>query len=543
MPRSLALVQTSPDVQSWVDNIPLGTLGQSSQSRETIQTSSVLNLHHNTSGLSVSQHSSNHSISQSRTPVNGTGLATRSVPNSLDTPAHATNSSHPRSWRSYPPNVGLEARTPSLSPSNNSLIQLETAGIPPEAQLSLPSSRSGSPNSATTATGTPVVLSSLEQLSQLEPVDPSSIPLPADAEPSIPQSQASSHGSTTSFRSAHAFDSSLEQLRNLHPLAASAVPLPASDGSGSVGVTRSAIVASSNDASHIPVPDKRDYWQKIEPLTHFMPHLKNIFPPKGRHRYAGKATCIDYLSNGDSRAGIEIDMSYVRSRSGREMMTDRLKELRIVEDPTVSSRIILVEDLCSESMEILGTTFGLDPEMFAEHLNKSGYDAEDYSETDAERWNTSHLAKDFVAMTWCRPVYQNPLLTDWLRAPRRLLNEDEDVQDGMSSVTWRDPTFTITGKRIRSAREHRLRVETNVFRRSWSLSARTTGFDSQPRTGDRKPKQPLDNLRSTLVPTAWQERASFCCVQGEANIPIGKHPELLTCRFWISLNAVRYPST
>jgi hypothetical protein len=274
-----------------------------------------------------------------------------------------------------------------------------------------------------------------------------------------------------------------------------------------------------------------------------MPHLKAIFPPKGRHRYSGKATCIDYFANGDSKTGIEIDMSYVRSRSGRELMADRLRELGVVEDPTVSSRIILVEDLCSESIEILGTTFGLDPEMFAEHLNRSGYDAEDYSETDAERWNTSHLAKDFVAMTWCRPVYQNPLLTDWLRAPRKLLNEDDEGQNDMSSVTWRDPIFTIAGKRNRLAREHQLRVETNVFRPSWSLSAGSIGIDSQLRTVSHTPERPLDELRSTLVPAAWQERASFCCVQGDASIPLGKLPEHSTWRFRTPLNAVRNPST
>lgn len=123
------------------------------------------------------------------------------------------------------------------------------------------------------------------------------------------------------------------------------------------------------------------------------------------------------------------------------MMTARLKELRTVEYSSVRSKIILVEDLCSQSMEILGTTFELDPEFFVDHLNRSGYDAEDYSETDAKRWNTPHLGKHFIAVTWCRPVHQNPLLTNWLRAPRKLLNKILEGIDGMSSVTRRDPIF------------------------------------------------------------------------------------------------------
>jgi hypothetical protein len=319
-----------------------------------------------------------------------------------------------------------------------------------------------------------------------------------------------------------AFDDSLEQLHNLHPLAPSAVPLPTSDGSGSFNTTEPSIVASRNEASHVPDLDKRDYWQRIEPLKQFMPHLKAILPPKGRHRLTGKFTCVDYLSDGDSRADVTIDMNHARSQLGRETMTNRLKELRNVEDPSIRSRIILVEDLCSESMEILGTTFELDPEYFAEHLNRSGYEAEDYSETDAERWNTSHLGKNFVAMTWCRPLYLNPLLTDWLRAPRKLLNKDLDCLDGVSSVTWRDPIFTARGKRNRLAREHQLRVDTNIFRRSWSLSAGTAGLGDQLRATDRRSKKPLYELRSTLVPTAWQERASFCRIQEDPNVPIGK---------------------
>ena len=51
-------------------------------------------------------------------------------------------------------------------------------------------------------------------------------------------------------------------------------------------------------------------------------------------------------------------MNYVRAQTGREMLTDQSKDMRTVKDPSVCSRIILVEDLRSESIEILGTTFG-----------------------------------------------------------------------------------------------------------------------------------------------------------------------------------------
>lgn len=430
----------------------------------------------------------------------------------------------------------------SINQINPHISGVAQASVPPEAQLRLSSSLSSSLNSVATVTNTRCVASSMEQLYKLQAVDPSTVPLPDGSELSLPQSHTSSRGGAAGVGSVQAFGNSLEQLHNLHSLTPSALPLPASDNSGSVNMTESSIIASRTDASNVPDLDKRDYWQRIEPLKQFMPHLKAILPPKGRHRLTGRVTCVDYLSNGNSRSGIAIDMNHVRSHSSRERMSDQLKELRIVKDSSIRSRIILVEDLCSESMDILGTTFELDPEFFAEHLNRSGYEAEDYSETDAERWNTSHLGKDSAAMTWCRPVYQNPLLTDWLRAPRKLLNKDLDRPDGVSSVTWRDPIFTAGGKRNRLAREHQLRVDTNIFRRSWSLSAGTAGLGGQLRAAERRSKKSLNELRSTLVPTAWQERASFCRVQDDPNIPIGKRSEFLIYRYR-PLNATRNSAT
>jgi hypothetical protein len=541
MARTRPVRQSPPDVQTWVDNISLGAIEQTDQHDETLQTAAGPNLH-NASELSTSRNGSNDSINQSDLPVSGIVQATRSVSRSIDSPAPATVPSRSRSSQLVAGNVGLDLRTSGISRGNNSLLQLETAHVPLETQLNLPPSRSSSLNSVATVTGTKPVTSSFEQLGQLQAVNPAKVPLPADAELHLPQSHTSSRGSGVGVGSVNAFGDSLEQLHNLLPLTPSAIPLPMSNGSGPFNMTEPSIVAPPNEASHVPDLDKRDYWQRIKPLTQFMPHLKAILPPKGRHRLTGKITCVDYLSNGDSRADTTIDMNHVRSQSGREMMTDRLKKLRTVEDPLVRSRIILVEDLCSEYMEMLGISFELDPEFFAEHLNRSGYEAEDYSETDAERWNTSQLGKDFVAITWCRPVYQNPLLTDWLRAPRKLLDKDLDRSDGVSGVTWRDPVFTAGGKRNRLAREHRLRVDTNIFRRSWSLSAGTAGLGGQLRATDRRSKKPLDELRSTLVPTAWQERASFCRIQGDPNVPIGKRSGLLTCRFGTPLKRLQESS-
>ena len=547
MPRTRPLRQSAPDVQSWVDNISLGAIQQSNQHGETPLELSNSDLYDNALALSAPPNGSDSSIDQSNPPVSSavqTVRPTRSVSGPMYAPAHTAVSSRSSLPQSAVNNDRLDLRHLIRTlRENDSLLQLETAGVPLEAQLSLPSSRDSSMSSSATVTGMQRVASSLEQLNRQQPVEPHNVPLPDDAELSILHSHASSRGSATGVGSVHALSSSLEQLHHLHPTNPSDVPLPASNGSGSVNTMGTPNVASHNGASHTPDADKRDYWQKIKPLKHFLPHLEAMSSRKGRHRCTGKVTCIDYLSHGDSEVGITIDMNHVRSLSGRELVINQLEDLRTVQDTSVRSRIILVEDLCYESIELLGTIFELDPELFAEHLNRAGYDGEDYSDTDAERWSTAHLRKDFVAMTWCRPLYQNPQLTEWLRAPRKLLNKDLDRPDGMSSIRWRDPIFTAEGKRNRLAREHQLRVDTNIFRRSWSLSAGTAGLNRQLRFTERRSEKPLDELRPTLVPTAWQERASFCRITEDSDIPIGKCSECLTCRFRRPLNAARNPAT
>jgi hypothetical protein len=510
--------QATPDVQSWVDNIALSTLGQSDRA-ERHQAFPDSRPENDAMSISTSRRSLDHDLHQAQDYTSNTArdLVSRNTPESLHIPVSSTDLSRPRSWQANTAADRSGQLTPGALFNSSSLLQLETAGILPEAKLSLPSSCISSPDGGPMDTVMRSVPSSFAQLSRLQPVEPYSIPLPGEAELDDAQSSAGSCGSMISMGSASVVADSLEQLYHFCPIASFAVPLPGSTHAVSFDEDGVSVATA-----HVNLPRTRtqNYWRRTEHLRHFMPHLEGIFPHMGRHMYAGKVTCIDYLSDGNSpRIGDEINVNYMRSRSGRKTMARRLRELAVLEDSTVISRIILVEDLCPYSVKLLGSAFGLDPEFFAEHLNRSGYHGEDYTEPEASRWNTCHLEKDYVALTWCRPVYQNPLVTEWTRSPRQLLNKEEDRTDGTSSVTWRDAIFTAAGKRNRMAREHRLKVETNIFRQSWSLLARSADFDGQRRATDPKP---LEDIRHKLVPTAWQERASFCCIQGDSSVPIGK---------------------
>lgn len=512
MPPTRPMVHSPPDVQSWVDNIALDALSRPDHDGSLLHTSSDAHSDNNISAPSASRRSSdqsNHQVTQDDTTV--TESAAQEPAASFHTPLSATSPSRSRSLHSTAANVVSGHRY------SGSILSANDRSLP-----GLPASRDGSVGSKSTETNTHRICSSFEQLRRSQPIDPPNIPLPPGADLSLAHSFASSR-ETIGVESEHAVADSLEQLQHLHP----ASTLPESTQAASLDRPSTFI-----DAPQPPTPDRRDYWQKIEPLTHFMPHLTDIIPPKGRHRYAGKVACIDYRSDGYPQTRDEIDVFHFKSRSGRKRMARQLMGIETVDDPTVTSRVLLVEDLCPESIEMLGAVFNLDPEFFAEHLNKSGYESEDYGEVDATRWNTSHLGKDYVSLTWCRPVYQNPLLTKWLRAPRNLLNRGEGRTDGTSILTWRDAIFTAIGKRNPLAREHRLRVETNIFRQSWSLLAGSAGLDGELHVSDNTA---LNDMRSKLVPTAWQERASFSWIR-DTDVPMGKtsvcgsccHSRLLT---------------
>jgi hypothetical protein len=438
----------------------------------------------------------------------------------LRSPVSAMISSPSDSRHQGAANDRHSSRNSGTLASNDSLLQLIALDIPLGAQFRLPSSRTASSESGSNEPTTRDVISSLEQLERLQPLAPPDIPLPAIPKRSLPYSPAGSFESESSVGDIYGVPDSLEQLQRLHPADPSALPLPGSTEAASVDEENASETTSYLRPFRTPPRARQDYWRRSEPLTQLMPQLKSIFPPKGRHEYTGKVTYIDYFSDRAKwRSSNEIDINRVICQTDEDTLSRRLKALKTVENLAVTSRLILVEDLCSKTMEMLGAAFHLDPEFFAEHLNRSGYDVEDYGVADSARWNTSHLDKDYTTLTWCRPVYQNPLLTDWLRTPRKLLNKDKGRNDGSSSVTWCDPKFTAEGKENHHAHEHRLKVDTNILRQTWSLSAAPAAVDRQLRATGR---EALDDIRTKLIPTAWQERASYCPCWGDDDVPIGK---------------------
>lgn len=278
-----------------------------------------------------------------------------------------------------------------------------------------------------------------------------------------------------------------------------------------------------------------DYWQRIAPLAECLPHLNHIAPENGRHRDVGSITCVDYYCGSNALYYRDTGNPYVHQRltitglRNKKELQDKLRRLSAVTDdgPTVGVRLVMVEDLCPDLIETLGAAFEIDPEFFAEHLNRSGYDDMDYDDAPPGHWETNGLMKPYCTFKWYRPVLQNPKVTKWRETPGSLLGKvDANIiqlgasgQDGRASITWYDSPLRSDGSRNEDRKEHRAVVSTNIFRRSRTLSARPARLVpliKEPSDGDKEHV----NFRAS-TPTAWEEKAT-CFVYHGASAPIGR---------------------
>lgn len=120
----------------------------------------------------------------------------------------------------------------------------------------------------------------------------------------------------------------------------------------------------------------------------------------------------------------------------------------------VRQRIVVVEDLCPRTINLLGTLFGISPEFFEEHLINSGFGGANYDDPPSHTWTTSGMKKSFISMRWHRPVVRLPVVP----FSERDLNELLDPEIGR--VEYRSKTS-------RTLRVYQ--TETNILRSEWAL--------------------------------------------------------------------------
>lgn len=111
-----------------------------------------------------------------------------------------------------------------------------------------------------------------------------------------------------------------------------------------------------------------------------------------------------------------------------------------------SLRLFVVEDLSPPIIEILGSTFRPNPEVFAEHLNNSQYKPGNYLDVNPSTdWPTRGLSKQWSSIRWWRPVRSQESLND----RRSLIENKEYAWKTARSCSEERPTSFWLGPRSR----------------------------------------------------------------------------------------------
>jgi hypothetical protein len=316
---------------------------------------------------------------------------------------------------------------------------------------------------------------------------------------------------------------------------ASEIPLPPSLSStpsrrGSVAGADGALIDSDSSASGSAAarePSRRSYWAEISYLRKAMPQLEVIQAGIGRHLHVGSLMCMDYrgTSNAPRRRRAETILNLPGDTTNREEIIRIIKDLSTPPRRSrLLTRYIMVKDLSSDLIEGLGTAFGIDPEFFAEHLNRSGFSGCDYNAPLPEQWDTYGMPKSYASVKWFRAVRQKASVTDWLYKPSEwLASVDPDLSsnltkfsalknNGRSHVPAAKTWTSVKRGSLRAMlteTEHAAVVRSNIFRETWTLSGRQKVTEGTSSSSDEE-----------YVPTAWEERVS-CFFYDKGQIPIG----------------------
>ena len=223
----------------------------------------------------------------------------------------------------------------------------------------------------------------------------------------------------------------------------------------------------------------RSFALTTKALSLHLPHLHNT-------NYSSRlddvgVTCYDYSER--ALATVEAFSVVQPSKQLQNVEGVSLREyIGRVPLKTVHLRLIVAQDLSTDLIECLGTSFSISPEMFEEHLVNAGWQNGDYNDQQPETWITRDMKKSHMSIKWYRPV-------------KRVLQRPYSTNDRQRFLDPRAQPFRWT-ENVADARgkphgvQHESRPTTNILRQDWDIK---TDADADVSVGSF---------------AAWEERAT-----------------------------------
>ena len=234
-----------------------------------------------------------------------------------------------------------------------------------------------------------------------------------------------------------------------------------------------------NQRAVINEDSRRSYEQLIRELCKHLPHLKNVLAPT-RHERASIRVFDSFAHNAAPNKPWtwQVDL---RERPNLEADIDHLTRYLKDIPSALTSRIVMVEDLCPQLSCLLGSVLDIDPQFFAQHLVNAGHIDGQYKDEPAELWSTHDSKKDYASIQWYRPLRPNWAFARTGVSRLQFLSKANDLDMEVASYVKQEGD---------SIEKRKLKPATNTFRDEWKLSI------------------DLDEESTSTEPTALLERAS-----------------------------------
>lgn len=225
-------------------------------------------------------------------------------------------------------------------------------------------------------------------------------------------------------------------------------------------------------------PVVKSYASTIETLSSHLPHLTNV-QSSSRHNKVS-VTCYNYID--DILASV---IEFTEERSRELQNGEGISLRRYLEDSpaeNIQLRLIVANDLSTDLIECLGTSFSMSPEVYEEHLVNSGWDNGIYNDREPDTWITRDMKKSHMSIRWYRPV-KRVLQRLYSTVDRQRL-----LDSRAESFSWTETVPNELGKP--HGVHHVSKPATNILRMDWDIN---TDVEAAVAVGGF---------------TAWEERAT-----------------------------------
>ena len=221
-----------------------------------------------------------------------------------------------------------------------------------------------------------------------------------------------------------------------------------------------------------------------ETLSLHLPHLHNVKCPSRLDDVS--VTCYDY----SDKALATVEAFSVVQPSNQLQNAEGVwlrQHLGRVPPKTVHLRLVVANDLSTDLIECLGTSFSTSPEMYEEHLVNSGWQIGICNDRQPETWITRDMKKSHISIKWYRPV-KRVLQRPYSKNDRQRFLDARD-----QPFRWKENVLDARGKPHDV--QHESTPTTNILRQDWDM------------------KSNADATISVGGFAAWEERATVWAKQ------------------------------